>query len=326
MTQASLSLVEKAVRRPMNSASRANARSVLVALNEYGSKAGVDKPHRIVPYLAQTAHESGEFHYDKELWGPTPAQKRYEDRKDLGHSPAVDGEAFLFRGRTELQLTGRANYIRFRDWCRKQGFENVPDFEKDPDAVLTDPWEGLVPIWYWSTHNLNKYADSGDLENMTRAINGGLNGYADRLELYDRFALVWLDYGPEDVEAFQMYAAAKGWYLGDIDNKPGPKTRAALHKALASLTGAVVAAGPVVENKAVVPAAIDKPVTQTFGFWERLTQLGGLGGIAGLAAFFQDWRAVLAIAAGLGGLTILGLVFHNKIIETVKAIKKAVNE
>src|SRR5690606_15801790 len=127
-----------------------------------------------------------EFRYDREVWGPTPAQARYEDRADLGHSAAVDGEAFMFRGRTGIQITGRHNTVNFRDWCRRVIGGNVPDFEKNPDAMLTDPWEGLGPIWYWDVGNperksLNRYADRGDIEMITRRVNGGLNGYADRL-------------------------------------------------------------------------------------------------------------------------------------------------
>ena len=45
---------------------------------------------------------------------------------------------------------------------------NPPGFEKNPDAMLTDPWEGLGPIWYWSTRDLNRYADEGDIEMKER--------------------------------------------------------------------------------------------------------------------------------------------------------------
>ncbi len=50
----------------------------------------------------------------------------------------------------------------------------------------TDPWEGLGPLSYWSTRKLNRYADQGDVENITVKINGGLNGYDDRLALLAR--------------------------------------------------------------------------------------------------------------------------------------------
>ena len=68
-----------------------------------------------------------------------------------------------------------------------------------------------------------------------------------------------------------------------------------------------------------------KPVTATFGFWERLTQLAGLAGTAGLGAVFQDWRAVLAFCGGLAALTVVGLLLHNRIVAAVKDIRSQIN-
>jgi putative chitinase len=311
-------------RRKATAESRANAGSVLIALNQYGAQYGLLLPHRLAQFLAQIMHESGEFHYDEEVWGPTPAQQRYEDRADLGHSAAVDNEAYMFRGKTGIQNTGRANHIAYRDWCRTTIGGNVPDFERDPEAMLTDPWEGLAPIWYWDSRKLNRYADTGDIEMITRRINGGLNGYADRLALYDRISLVFLGYGPTEVRTFQTRAKAAGVYKGEVDGLSGPKTRAAMHKSLAALSGVSVPAAPVTEDKPVAPEQIDKPVTQTTGFWERITQLLGLTGIGGLAAFFQDWRAIVALAGVLIVVAIIGLILHKRIIDAVRNIKQEI--
>lgn len=313
-------------RNKATAASKKNAESVLVALNKYGERYGLLLPHRLAQFLAQVMHESGEFRYDGEVWGPTPAQQRYEDRADLGHSKAVDGEAFMFRGRTGIQITGRANTVAFRDWCRATIGGSVPDFERNPDAMLTDPWEGLGPIWYWDSRKLNRYADTGDIEMITRRVNGGLNGYADRLALYDRIALVFLGYGPTEVRTFQTRAKAQGLYTGDVDGLFGPKTRAAMHKALAKLAGVSVPSAPVTEDKPVAPPQIDKPVTQTTGFWERITQLLGLTGIGGVAAFFQDWRVVVALAGALIVVAIVGLILHKRIIDAVRTIKQEVGK
>ena len=243
---------------------RANANALIVALNQYGERYGLLVPHRLAQFLAQVMHESGEFRYDREVWGPTPAQQRYEDRADLGHSKAVDGEAFMFRGRTGIQITGRANTVAFHDWCLATIGGNVPDFERNPDAMLTDPWEGLGPIWYWDSRKLNRYADTGDIEMITRRVNGGLNGYADRLALYDRVALVFLGYGPTEVRTFQTRAKAQGLYAGDVDGLSGPKTRSAMHKALAFLN-ALNAAGymPNAATTPTIPAEDRKVSTGT---------------------------------------------------------------
>lgn len=94
-----------------------NIRSVAAGLARYGAGAGLDVPARFAHFIAQLAHESGRFRHDEEVWGPTPAQRCHEDRADLGHSPAVPNGAFTFRGRAGIQLTGRANYQRFRLHC-----------------------------------------------------------------------------------------------------------------------------------------------------------------------------------------------------------------
>lgn len=216
----------------------ANIASIVAGLTEFGKGSGLDKPHRLAHYVAQIAHESGRFKHDKEIWGPTKAQERYDTRTDLGNTAAKDGDGKRYAGRGPIQITGKSNYQQFTDWCRKQGFADVPDFVATPDAVNTDPWEGLVPIWYWVTRGLNSYADANDIEMLTRRINGGTNGLPDRLELYTRSALVLTGYGPTDVLQFQRVAQARGLLPegeDQLDGVDGPKTRAALHQALVAL-------------------------------------------------------------------------------------------
>lgn len=198
----------------------------LCGLNKFGAEKGLNLPHRLAQYVAQMAHESGGFKYNSEIWGPTPAQARYEGRRDLGNLSRGDG--FSFRGRTAIQITGRTNYRGFTIWARRLD-PKAPDFEGDPDLVLTDPWEGLGPIWYWDTRELNRLADQGNIEMITRRINGGFNGLADRLRYFERAALVLLGYAPDAVRLFQRDNGLA------VDGISGPMTRAKLHKALAAL-------------------------------------------------------------------------------------------
>lgn len=203
----------------------ANMNSCLTSLNDYGPKAGLDKLWRVAQFIPQVMHESGEFRYDREIWGPTPAQKRYEGRRDLGNVVPGDGKRFMGRG--PIQTTGRANTTAFRDWCRATFPKvTVPDFVTNPDLINTDPWEGLTAIWYWSRNNINRWADQGNAEMITRAINGGLNGYGDRLELLTRTSLVLLGYGPTAVKQFQTDRGLKA------DGAVGDKTRSEMHRAL----------------------------------------------------------------------------------------------
>lgn len=206
-----------------------NMQSVAVALCKFGPKFGLNMPHRLAHYIPQLGHESGGFIYDREIWGNTPAQQRYDVRTDLGNTPQRDGDGYVYRGRTGIQVTGKANYKSFRDWVWTYVDAKAPDFVAFPEIMNTDPWEGLAPIWYWSSRNLNAYADANDLEGVTKRINGGLNGYADRVARYPASALVMLGRDRNDIRGFQRAAGLV------VDGDCGPRTRAAMHGALMRL-------------------------------------------------------------------------------------------
>lgn len=199
----------------------ANMRSAIAGLGRAGVGAGLNRPHRLAHFLGQVAHESMGWHYDREVWGPSAAQKRYESRADLGNAQPGDGSKF--RGYTPMQITGRANTTDFRDWCRKID-PGAPDFAETPELMNTDPWEGLGPIWFWDTRGLNALADANDLLAITKRINGGTNGLADRQARTTRAGLVLL--GFPTVKLFQVGAGLKA------DGIAGPQTRAAIHARL----------------------------------------------------------------------------------------------
>ena len=313
--------VRRAAKGPVNAS---NLNSVLVSLQRYAKAAGLHLAHRQVPYMSQLMHESGAFRYDREIWGPTPAQKRYDTRTDLGNTPALDGDGKLYLGRTAIQLTGRANYTAFRDWVWANIDKSAPDFVKYPDKVNEGPWEGLAPIWYWAKGNptgksLNRYADENNIEQITKKINGGLNGFQDRQDYYVRIGLVVLGYSPTAVREFQLNSGLAP------DGDAGPLTRAAIHKRLAAMSDVKTTPAPVVTPVAVVPAQIDKPLTKTTGFIERVTGIiAAIGGL-GLGAFFQDWRIILATAGALVLITCIGLILHKRIIDAVKYAKDNLN-
>lgn len=145
----------------------------------------INTPQRQSAFLSQIGHESGGLQYSREIWGPTAAQKRYEGRHDLGNTQHGDGERF--RGRGLIQVTGRASHARVRDRLRKRFASSgpwVPDFEARPEFLEVPEWAALSAADFWDEHGLNALADAGDFERITRRINGGLNGQADRLERY----------------------------------------------------------------------------------------------------------------------------------------------
>lgn len=137
----------------------------------------INTPERQAAFLAQIAHESGGLHWLVELWGPTTAQARYETRYDLGN--VAPGDGFKYRGRGLIQLTGRENY-------RKAGEALGVDLIEHPEALGEPALACRSAAWFWQTHGCNELADVGKFETITRRINGGLNGYAERLGLWEK--------------------------------------------------------------------------------------------------------------------------------------------
>lgn len=141
----------------------------------------IDTPARLAAFLAQVGHETGGLQFTRELWGPTPAQLKYEGRHDLGNVQPGDG--LRFRGRGCLQTTGRANYAATREGLRRI-LDGVPDFEAQPELLELPQWAALSAGLYWHSRGLDVYADRGDFNQITRRINGGTNGQAERLALW----------------------------------------------------------------------------------------------------------------------------------------------
>ena len=131
---------------------------------------------RIASFLSQIGHESGGLRYVREIWGPTDAQDGYEGRYDLGNTDSGDGKKY--RGRGLIQITGRANYQKV-----SEAFS--VDFVKNPELLETFENAAMSAAWFWSTKDLNRKADLGDFVGITKKINGGTNGYKERIDLYN---------------------------------------------------------------------------------------------------------------------------------------------
>lgn len=134
----------------------------------------MDTPRRQAHFLAQVAHESGELRYTEEI----ATGAAYEGRKDLGNTRPGDGPRY--KGRGLIQLTGRANYAAY-------GKARGADFLKTPERISAEPALAAdVAVWFWQRHSLNAAADRNDIVAITRAINGGQNGLANRKALLAR--------------------------------------------------------------------------------------------------------------------------------------------
>ena len=130
---------------------------------------------RVAAFIAQIGHESGQFKYVKEIWGPTKAQARYEGRADLGNTVVGDGQKY--HGRGLIQITGRANYGACGEALGLDLINHPEILEKPQHACMS-------AAWFWASRGLNTLADAGSFSKITQRINGGQNGAADRQALY----------------------------------------------------------------------------------------------------------------------------------------------
>jgi predicted chitinase len=145
----------------------ARAAEMLPHLNAALVEAAITTPRRLAAFLAQLAHESGELRYFEE--GATG--DAYEGRKDLGNTRPGDGRRY--KGRGPIQVTGRANY-------RDAGAALGVQLEERPELAAAPEVGFRVAAWFWRTRALNELADAGNYDAITRRINGGYNGKAER--------------------------------------------------------------------------------------------------------------------------------------------------
>lgn len=180
----------------------------------------INTPERIAAFIAQTAHESGGYtmlvenlnYSDTTMAAVWPnrfavlgADKKpikengknvpnafakalhrkpeaiantvYANR--MGNGTIESGEGWLYRGRGLKQLTGKDNVTR----C---GQALGVDLVSNPDLLLEPEYAARSAGWFWKANNLSKFADVEDLEGMTKKINGGLIGIADRKARYEK--------------------------------------------------------------------------------------------------------------------------------------------
>lgn len=154
----------------------ARCAEIASGLQTAAQAAQINTPARVAAFLAQLAHESCGFRYSEEIWGPTAAQRRYEGRKDLGNT--VKGDGYRYRGRGFIQLTGRHNY-------QKYGFALGLPLVEQPDLAARPDVAARVAAAYWTSAGLNALADAGNFREITRRINGGFNGWDDRVKRWE---------------------------------------------------------------------------------------------------------------------------------------------
>jgi putative chitinase len=168
-----------------------------------------ENPRRVAGFLAQIAHESGGFtavvenlNYSakglmgtfKKYFPSEELAKQYERQPQkianrvyanrMKNGDENSGDGFKFRGRGLIQLTGRDNYTKFAA---------ALDMDIESTIVYLETPNGAVASagWFWDNNKLNQYCDHDDFVTLTKRINGGTIGLADREHHY-QIALQYL--------------------------------------------------------------------------------------------------------------------------------------
>jgi putative chitinase len=130
----------------------------------------ISTPRRQAHFIAQSVVECMWYQTLREVWGPTPTQRRYEGRKDLGNTRPGDGKRFMGRG--IFQNTGRTNYELVQTALRHLNLASncitIPEeLERPKDAA----WAAGI---YWQKNRLNAVAErDGTGSLISRAVNRG---------------------------------------------------------------------------------------------------------------------------------------------------------
>ncbi|WP_223505516.1 glycoside hydrolase family 19 protein [Pseudomonas sp. GL-RE-29] len=173
------------------------------ALNDAMTRFNIEGRLRVAAFLAQIGHESGQLrtlvenlNYSAEglirtwpkrfnLMTATSVARKPEQIANivyasrLGNGPAVTGDGWRYRGRGLIQVTGWVNY-------QACGSALSVDLLSKPELLEQPGYAALSAAWFWSSNGLNELADAERFEAITRKVNGGLNGQADRLAIYKR--------------------------------------------------------------------------------------------------------------------------------------------
>jgi putative chitinase len=175
-------------------------------LYEQLPKFGIVTPARVAGFISQCQHESLDFTILTEnlnygakglmtifkKYYPNEALAKAHERKPelianrvyggrMGNGPEASGDGFKFRGRGLVQLTGRSNYTQ----CSRDLFGD-DCLVDDPDLLLNPEWAVLSACWFWHKNKLNDICDRGDVVLLSKRINGGTIGLADRIHHWNK--------------------------------------------------------------------------------------------------------------------------------------------
>lgn len=183
-----------------------NSQEWYEGLYEQLPKFGIVTPARVAGFISQCQHESADFtvltenlNYGakglmsifKKYYQDEALAKAHERKPQLianrvysgrmGNGPESSGDGWKYRGRGLVQLTGRSNYTQ----CSRDLFGD-DCLVDDPDLLLNPEWAILSACWFWHKNKLNDICDRGDVVLLSKRINGGTIGLADRIHHWNK--------------------------------------------------------------------------------------------------------------------------------------------
>lgn len=162
---------------------RRSAGVFVPAINAAAKRWQFDRPKRMAAFLAQVGHETCQLQFTRELGGDAYLAK-YDTgplAAKLGNTPEADGDGQRYRGRGLIQVTGHYNYLK----CSLALFQD-DRLLRTPELLEQPEWAAQSAGWYWWVKELNALADQDRFTDITRKINGGTNGIAERRALWAR--------------------------------------------------------------------------------------------------------------------------------------------
>jgi putative chitinase len=174
----------------------------IIPINETSAEYEINTPKRLAAFIAQCAHESSKFTRMEEnlnysakgllatfsLYFTGETAARYERKPEMianrvyanrmDNGPEESGDGWKYRGRGLIQLTGRRNYLA-------AGLDFGVDFLAFPFLLVEPKYATRTAGWFWKVNKLNALADADDFTMITRKINGGLAGQAERVLLWE---------------------------------------------------------------------------------------------------------------------------------------------
>lgn len=177
----------------------------VASFNQWNEVFKINTPLRVAAYLSQVLVESAYLtaktenlnysaeglmktwpkRFDKakaEAYARQPEKiANYVYANRMGNGNEASGDGWRYRGRGLIQLTFRSNYEEFSkyDLCTEPVLKN-------PDKVASYPLDQVAAMWFWEKNKINDPADNGNMDEVTKRVNGGSNGLATRKTIYRR--------------------------------------------------------------------------------------------------------------------------------------------